>query len=175
MIDLPSFSLAGKKIANVRHCVTHVQRDGIRAEIYLDGVHDEPTIDGLAAVSASWLAARSGRGEMGFSMGNFSRETIHSTCVVLARDAKNAICAFLTFRRVPGRGMVLDLMRRKTEAASGVIDFLIAQALEGFRDAGLCFASLSLAPLAEVRGDGRAPWIERLLALLHEHGNSIYQ
>jgi lysylphosphatidylglycerol synthetase-like protein (DUF2156 family) len=175
MIDLPSFTLVGKKIANVRHCVTHVERAGTHAELYLDGVRDEHILDGLDAVSAAWLGARSGRGEMGFSMGSYSREAMHSTCVVLARDAHGAVCAFVTFRHVPGRGMVLDLMRRTTAAPSGVVDFLIARALEGFRDADLRFASLSLAPMAGVCGDGRAPLMERLLGLLYEHGDAVYR
>jgi len=176
IIDLPSFTLVGKRIANVRHCVSHVERAGLHAEIYADGVADTATLDGLDAVSAAWLQARSGRGEMGFSMGGYARAAMRSTCVVLARDNEGLVRAFVTFRYVDGgKGVVLDLMRRDSSAPSGVIDFIIARALERFRDAGLSFASLSLAPLANVQGDGRAPRVERLLGLLYDKGNAAYR
>lgn len=177
MIDLPRFSLAGKRIANVRHCVTHCERASLRAELHEHGVQDETTLAGLEAVSDAWLLARAGRGEMGFSMGRFSRESLRSTCVALARDAQGRVCAFVTFLRVGGDApiMVLDLMRRDEEAPSGTIDFVIARALEGFRDAGYLHASLSLAPLAGVDGDGRQPRVERLLRRLYDGGNGLYR
>lgn len=175
MIDLATFSLVGKKIANVRHCAAHVEREGVRAEMHPDGVDDEETLHGLEAVSAAWLAARPGRGEMGFSMGSFSRKAMRHTCAAAARDAEGAICAFVTFRRVGASGMVLDLMRRTEAAPSGVIDYLIARACEHFRDAGLREASLSLAPLAGVEGDGHQPRVEWLLGQLYRRGDSLYR
>ena len=175
MIDLPSFTLSGKRIANVRHCVTHVERAGLRAEFYPHGVEDEATLSGLAAVSAAWLGARSGRGEMGFSMGSFTRDGMRTACVALARDTSGRVCAFITFRPVGSGGMVLDLMRRDSTDPSGTMDFLIARALEGLCAAGFAFASLSLAPLAGVAEDGRHPRVERLLSMLYERGNSLYR
>jgi phosphatidylglycerol lysyltransferase len=178
MIDLPSFSLQGAPIANVRHCVAHCERDELRAEIHLHGVADETTLDGLESVSAAWLAAEPGRGEMGFSMGSFSRAAMRTACVALARDGTGSIRAFVTFRpfgQPEHRGMVLDLMRHDAAAPAGTIDFLIARALEYFRDRGYRSASLSLAPLAGVAGDGRNRLAERLLGLLYEKGIGIYR
>ncbi len=176
IVELPTFSLEGKRIANVRHCVTHVERAGLRAEIYPSGVADEATLDSLTAISNSWLTARGGRGEIGFSMGNFSRTAMRMAYVALARDRQDRVRAFVTFRHVQdGRGVVLDLLRRDSSVPSGTIDFLLARSLEHCRDAGLAFASLSLAPLANVAGDGRHPVAEQVLALLYEHGSRIYR
>ncbi|MGH2410177.1 MAG: bifunctional lysylphosphatidylglycerol flippase/synthetase MprF, partial [Chloroflexota bacterium] len=174
MIDVPSFTLAVKRIANVRHCVSHGERHGLRADIYMHGVPDEDTLAGVAAVSAAWLRAEPGRGEMGYSMGSFSRAVVSRTCTAVARDPEGVVVAFITFRQA-GQGMVLDLMRRGAAAPPGTIDFLIARALERFRAEGVPFASLSLAPLANVRGDGRAPRVGRLLALVYEYGNGLYR
>ncbi|MDB5057313.1 MAG: hypothetical protein JWO59_785 [Chloroflexi bacterium] len=175
-IDVRRFTLAGKKIANVRHCVTHAEREGLAAEAYLDGVHDPEIFEELETVSNAWLGSRAGRGEMGFSMGGFGRNEMASACVVLARDSANKVRAFVTFRRVAGgREVVLDLMRREPDAPSGTIDFLIARALMYFQEAGIDRASLSLAPLAKVRGDGRLPLMERMLDLLYDKGNNVYR
>ena len=176
IVDLPTFSLEGKRIANVRHCVTHVERAGLRAEIYPSGVADEATLNSLTATSNSWLTAHGGRGEIGFSMGSFSRTAMRTAYVALARDRQDQVRAFVTFRHVQaGRGVVLDLLRRDSGVPSGTIDFLLARALEHCRDAGLAFASLSLAPLANVAGDGRHPVAEQVLALLYERGSRIYR
>jgi lysylphosphatidylglycerol synthetase-like protein (DUF2156 family) len=176
VIDVPGFSLAGKKIANVRHCVTHVEREGLTAEVHIDGVRDERTYRELEAVSCAWLASRKGRGEMGFSMGAFGPQEICSGCVVIGRDPAGRARAFVTFRRVPGsKHLVLDLMRREPGAPSGAVDFLIAKALEQFRDQGVEGASLSLAPLAGTVVEGRTPAVERMLSLLFTKGDAVYR
>jgi lysylphosphatidylglycerol synthetase-like protein (DUF2156 family) len=176
VIDVPRFSLSGKKIANVRHCVTHIEREGLVAEVHGDGVVDDATYGELEAVSAAWIGSRSGRGEMGFSMGAFGPRELQSACVVIGRDATGRARAFVTFRRVARSSeLVLDLMRREPAAPSGTIDFLIAKALEYFRDTGIERASLSLAPLANAEVDGRSPWLERLLGLAFERGDAIYR
>jgi lysylphosphatidylglycerol synthetase-like protein (DUF2156 family) len=175
IIDVSTFTLEGKPIANVRHCVTHAERLGLHVEIYLHGVDDEATVDGIAAVSDAWLAAQAGRGEMGFSMGRFSRAAICTTCTIVARDDTGLVQAFITFRQArTGHAMVLDLMRRRPAAQAGTIDFLIARALERFRDEGVQRASLSLAPLANACEERRAPRLGRVLEALFEHGNGLY-
>jgi lysylphosphatidylglycerol synthetase-like protein (DUF2156 family) len=37
LIDLPGFTLSGKRIANVRHSVTHAERAGLRVQLYAAG------------------------------------------------------------------------------------------------------------------------------------------
>ncbi len=176
VIDVPHFSLAGKKISNVRHCVTHIEREGISAEVYADGVQDADLYRELEATSNAWLASRKGRGEMGFSMGSFGPREMQSDCRVLGRDASGHVQAFVTFRRVLGRSLcVLDLMRREADAPSGVVDFQIAKALEHFHAHGIEGASLSLAPLAGTGTEGRAPIVERVLALLFDKGDAVYR
>src|SRR2546423_14792003 len=65
IIDLPSFTLSGKRIANVRHSVTHAERADLRVQLYAAGALDAATRTELRALSDEWLAAKGGA-EMGF-------------------------------------------------------------------------------------------------------------
>ena len=157
LIDLPSFSLVGKKIANVRHCVTHCQRAGLSVVVYDDGVTDMAALNALEAISTSWLSAKTG-GEMAFSLGAFSRQTLRQCPVAVATDDAGLPVAFATFRRYGGHyGVALDLMRRAGDVPSGTMDYLIAQALEHFKARGVAVASLGLAPLANTREGAHGP------------------
>jgi lysylphosphatidylglycerol synthetase-like protein (DUF2156 family) len=164
LIDLPGFTLSGKRIANVRHSVAHAERAGLRVQLYAAGELDVGTRTELRALSEEWLAAKGGA-EMGFTMGRLSAEG-HPTPgarVAVARDAAGRVQAFLT--AVPaggGRSWMLDLMRRRHDSESGAMDLLIARTAEALRDEGFQRLSLSLAPLASAEDDAEdAPAIAR--------------
>jgi lysylphosphatidylglycerol synthetase-like protein (DUF2156 family) len=170
LVDLPGFTLSGKRIANVRHSATHAERAGLSAQLYAAGELDPATRAELRALSDEWLAAKGGA-EMGFTMGQLSAQGQPSpgARVAVARDAAGRVQAFLTV--VPaggGRGWMLDLMRRRRDSESGAMDLLIARTAEALRDEGFARLSLSLAPLASADDDDEdapevARWGRRLL------------
>jgi lysylphosphatidylglycerol synthetase-like protein (DUF2156 family) len=170
IVDLPGFTLSGKRSANVRHSVTHAERAGLRVQLYATGALDAATRTELRALSDAWLAAKGGA-EMGFTMGQLSPQGHPSTGarVAVARDVAGRVQAFLTV--VPaggGRGWLLDLMRRRRDSESGTMDLLIARTAETLRDEGFERLSLSLAPLASTADDDEdapavARWGRRLL------------
>jgi len=143
VIELPRFSLAGKRMASVRHSVSAARRAGIRV------VPWSPELaEGVAAVSAAWLATKRS-GEMGFTLGRFrSGELSRSDCRV-AVDGSCRVVGFVTWHRYDaGRGRVLDLMRRAPDAPNPTMDALIAESLLDFAAAGVERASLACVPLA---------------------------
>jgi lysylphosphatidylglycerol synthetase-like protein (DUF2156 family) len=170
IVDLPGFTLSGKRIANVRHSVTHAERAGLWVQLYAAGALDAATRTELRALSDEWLAAKGGA-EMGFTMGQLSAQGYPSTGarVAVACDRAGRVQAFLTV--VPaggGRGWLLDLMRRRRDSESGAMDLLIARTAETLRDEGFERLSLSLAPLASTEDDDEdapevARWGRRLL------------
>jgi lysylphosphatidylglycerol synthetase-like protein (DUF2156 family) len=170
IVDLPGFTLSGKRIANVRHSVTHAERAGLQVQLYTADELDAATRTELRALSDEWLAAKGGA-EMGFTMGQLSPEGQPSpgARVAVARDGAGRVQAFLTV--VPaggGRGWLLDLMRRRRNSESGTMDLLIARTAETLRDEGFERLSLSLAPLASTDDDDEdapevARWARRLL------------
>src|SRR5512139_426382 len=122
-------------------------------------------------ISEAWLAEKR-LGEMGFSLGRFSLESLDGAFVFLCLEGERVI-AFTTWRPYRGgRAALLDLMRKRREAPSGTMDLLIARSLEELREAGFEEASLANAPLANV-GEPRGG-LEKGVALLFEHLNAFY-
>ena len=172
IVDLGSFSLAGGKRAALRSMVHKVTRMGLAVRPYDRAAALEPAIDEqLEETSEEWLAEKR-LGEMGFSIGRFSLESLDDAFVFLCleRDRVLAFTSWRPYRR--GRAALLDLMRKRKEAPSGTMDLLVARALEELRAAGLEEASLANAPLANV-GEPRGG-LEKGVALLFENLNSFY-
>lgn len=164
IIDLLSFTLDGKRLANVRHSVTHAERAGIIVRLLAGDDLDDDARHDIMSISEEWLAGKGGS-ELGFTMGQVTRDghTTPGARVALAYDGANRAQAFITV--VPaggGRGWMLDLMRRRGDAASGTMDLLIARTALALRDEGYGMFSLSLAPMAAGAADDEdAPGIAR--------------
>jgi lysylphosphatidylglycerol synthetase-like protein (DUF2156 family) len=172
IVDLGSFSLAGGKRAALRSMVHKVTRMGLVVRRYDRAKGPEPAVDEqLEEISGAWLADKR-LGEMGFSVGRFSLESLDEAFVFVCLDGDRVI-AFTTWRPYRGgRAALLDLMRKRKDAPSGTMDILVARALEELRAAGLEEASLANAPLANV-GEPRGG-LEKGVALLFENLNAFY-
>jgi lysylphosphatidylglycerol synthetase-like protein (DUF2156 family) len=172
IVDLGSFSLAGGKRAALRSMVHKVARMGLVVRRYERVREAEPPIDEqLEEISEEWLAGKR-LGELGFSLGRFSRESLDRAFVFLCLDGERVV-AFTTWRPYRGgQAALLDLMRKRKDAPSGTMDLLVARSLEELRAAGLVEASLANAPLANA-GEPRGG-LEKGVALLFESLNSFY-
>jgi lysylphosphatidylglycerol synthetase-like protein (DUF2156 family) len=172
VIDLPSFSLAGGKRAALRALTHKVTRAGLTTRPYRRGSEPDLAIDEqLEEISEEWLAEKR-LGEMGFTLGRFSLETLDDARVFLCLSAERveAFCTWLPYRE--GRAAVVDLMRKRQGAVSGTMDLLLAESLLALKDQGLEEASLANAPLANV-GEPRSP-LDRGVAMLFENLNAFY-
>jgi len=134
-----------------------------RAEAVLD--------EQLEEISEEWLAEKR-LGELGFSLGRFSLESLDRTeCFVcLTGERVVAFCTWLRYRG--GQAVVVDLMRKRKDAVSGTMDFLLSEALLALKQRGYREASLANAPLANVGGPRDT--LERGVALLFERLNAFY-
>jgi phosphatidylglycerol lysyltransferase len=176
VLDLPTFTLSGKRMANVRHSVTHAERAGLRVHVCrLTDVGEELRTQ-LVAISRAWLSGKMST-EMGFSMGTFGEALDEETLVAVALDEQGTAWAFITLVPVPvRRGWMLDLMRRRMDAPGGAMEFLIARSAEYLRERGDQTFSLSLAPLASTRpsAEDTAVVVRRARAFLYEHFDRLY-
>jgi len=172
VIDLPGFSLAGGKRAGLRSLVHKVTRAGLTVRPYRRGEGEEDEIDEqLEEISEEWLAEKK-LGEMGFTLGRFSLESLNEAHVFLCmKDGQvKAFASWLPYWG--GRAAVVDLMRKRTDSESGTMDLLLADSLLKLKEAGLQEASLANAPLANV-GAPRGP-LDRGVAALFENLNALY-
>ena len=172
VIDLRSFSLAGGTRAALRALFHKVTRAGLSVRPYARGAAPDATVDEqLEEISEEWLAEKR-LGEMGFTLGRFSLDSLAGVRVFLCLSAQRveAFCSWLEYRG--GRAVVLDLMRKRRDAVSGTMDLLLAQSLLDLKAEGLDEASLANAPLANVGGP-RGP-LDRGVAALFENLNAFY-
>ena len=125
----------------------------------------------LESISEEWLAEKR-LGEMSFTVGRFSLDALAAAPVFICRSAARveAFCSWLPY--AGGRCVVLDLMRKRSDAPSGVMDLLIARSLLLLHERGFTGASLANAPLANV-GEPQRP-LEKGVALLFEKLNGFY-
>lgn len=145
-IDLSSFSLAGKRMANLRHSVSSARRAGLRVVPY------SPTLaEGLGRISREWLATKRG-GELGFTLGRFDPEAMTTVACRVCVDADERVVGFVTWRPfADGASRVLDLMRRANDAPNPTMDLLIADSLAEFAATGIETASLAAVPVSRGR------------------------
>jgi phosphatidylglycerol lysyltransferase len=145
VIDLPSFSLAGSKRANLRHSTTSARRAGLTV------LPDAPwQAAQIREISAQWLRTKRG-GELGFTLSRhadieaqLADRTAELWVIV---DGDGVVQAWCTWRPyLGGQARVVDIMRRRTCAPNPAMDCLLATVLENYRDQGLIQASLASVP-----------------------------
>ncbi len=172
ILNLSEFSLAGNRRANLRAMVNKVAKTGITVRRYARATEADPAVDEqLEEISEEWLKEKR-LGELGFTMGRFSLESISNVPVFicLAGERVEAFCSWLPYRN--SDSVVLDLMRKRDAAPAGTMDYLLSQSLLSLREEGIREASLANAPLANVAGPRGG--LERGVALLFESLNGIY-
>jgi lysylphosphatidylglycerol synthetase-like protein (DUF2156 family) len=145
-IDLRAFSLAGKRMASIRHSITSARKAGL--------VMVPWSIDvaaGVEQVSSEWLATKRG-GELGFTLGRFDRAHVAAVDCRAAVAPSGQVVGFVTWRTYDdGRARVLDLIRRAVGAPNPTMDFLIGESLLEFARSGVEAASLGAVPLSRGR------------------------
>jgi phosphatidylglycerol lysyltransferase len=146
LIDLATFSLAGKRMSSVRHSVASARRGGLHIDRFSSRHAEE-----CAAVSAAWLRTKRG-GEMGFTLGRFTSADSAEVDGRVVVDRHGSVVAFVTWRRFDdGRARVLDLMRRSPDAPNPAMDLAIADSVAGFAADGVEYVSLGCVPVSHGR------------------------
>src|SRR5262245_7096593 len=150
IVDSDRFSLEGRPIRKVRQSVTRLRKAGYRTEIAELGSLGADVLARLEEVAHDWLC---GSPERGFSMAmdSLRNPAGEDTLVIYAVDEEGTIRGFLHFVPTYGRDAVsLSYMRRERETPNGMMEFLIAEALEHLRARGVVEVSLNFAAFARL-------------------------
>ena len=95
--------------------------------------------------------------------------------VAVAVDAAGRVHAFVDWLPVYGRrGWVIDLMRRRDDAMTGIMDFLIGASLTAFKERGYETVSLATAPLADLKRGHDASLLQWALGKVYEKSHTYY-
>lgn len=173
IVDLREFSLQGKRVRPLRFKVAQLAKEGIQCRYYEPPV-PAAVMEELRQVSNEWLQIP-GRRERRFTLGMFEEDYIRSTPIFTAEDAMGHVLAFVNLIPSYRAGeATIDLMRRRTEAPSGVMDFLFVRLFERCREQGYLWFHLGMAPMAGFLGHEDAAPAERAIHAFFQHLNFLF-
>lgn len=173
IVDLTKFSLEGKERKEFRSKVNKLERAGVHVVIYEPPVPDE-TLLHLQEVSDEWLQIP-GRRERRFTLGLFETNYVRSTPVFAAADKDGKLLAFVNVipSYVPGEATV-DLMRRRTGAPNGIMDYLFIKLLLHFKEKGCTRFNFGMAPMSGFQEREEASPEARAIHYFFQHLNFIF-
>ena len=180
LLPLADLSFTGRRWQDVRTAVNRARREGVTACWTAWSAAPAAVREQVRALSAEWSAGK-GLPEMGFTLGGLDEVDDPQVRMLLAVDAAERVLAVTSWLPVRAEGVTvgwtLDFMRRRADAPSGIMEFLIATAALDVRADGAALLSLSGAPLARVSAtDGAADGdgLQRLLDLLARRLEPVY-
>ncbi|PKQ17066.1 MAG: hypothetical protein CVT67_02635 [Actinobacteria bacterium HGW-Actinobacteria-7] len=173
IVPVAQFALLGKSFKSMRNRINRLTEEGYVAEV-LPAPQSARTLHLLRDVSDVWLA-KVGGGEKRFSLGWFDDEYLRDCDVMVVQSQHGAIVAFANIvSEYQANEATIDLMRHRPEAPSGIMDFLFVRLFEWSRDSGYETFNMGLSPLAGLGEGPNQGLTEKALALVYEHGNSLY-
>ena len=174
--DLSTYDIAGKKGAKMRMNVNHATKCGLTVREYrpLEG-RDPALEEAFRRISDEWLAEKKSS-LLSFTIGTVGLESPMDKRYFYAADASGAVKGFHVFCPFAcGTGYMADITRRTHDAPGGITEKINYEAFCAFKEEGCRYASLGLAPLANLCQDERsANSMEKLLNFVYEHLNSCY-
>ncbi len=176
-VDLLSFSLEGSEQKDIRNACNKLQKLGYTAE-YRKAPHQDIFVQTLKSVSDEWLSF-AGRREHTFTTGQFEKEYVRYSDVVVVRDAEHQIIAFVTI--IPSVNPIvdqhtraIDLMRRRASSPNGTMEFLITSLILELQKQHVNQLSLGLSPLAHVNELEQPLHIKKSLEFLYTRMNKLF-
>ncbi|WP_138753944.1 phosphatidylglycerol lysyltransferase domain-containing protein [Paenibacillus sinopodophylli] len=172
-VDLPSFSLQGKKWLKMRTRISKLQRSGFTFEV-LQPPYSKEMLSRLKHISDEWLRSRK---EKGFSVSSFSMAYISQSPIAILVGPDGSCEAFASIAGGNHAGkakddsiskrITVDLMRYTNACPHGAMDVLFVSLFQWAEEHGYESCSLGMAPLANV---------DHTLAarLLYKYGSRMY-
>jgi phosphatidylglycerol lysyltransferase len=161
MVDLSDFSLEGKSKRELRCKVRQLEAMGIHSREFEPPVPDA-VIEQLKAVSDQWLRIP-GRRERSFTLGQFDPDYLRSNPLLVVVDSMGIVLAFINLISVDKSEITGDLMRRRTDAPNGTMDYLFIKLFLYARERGYTRVSLGMAPMTGFQKCEEATMEERAI------------
>lgn len=179
VVRLASWTTTGKRWQDIRSSIHRAERLGVRATWTTFAKMPTEWRSQIESISNQWVAGKA-LPEMGFTLGSIEELRSPDVGLMVACDADDRIIGVTSwmplFRDGTIVGWTLDFMRRTPDGMNGVMEFLIAQSAEHFRESGAEVMSLSTAPLATTpaRPGTAIPLGERFLARIGTTIEPVY-
>jgi phosphatidylglycerol lysyltransferase len=172
VVNLEGFSLEGGARSGLRHTLNKSERDGLTFELIpARGVVD--LLSEIRGVSDDWLESKGTR-EKSFSLGRFDEVYLKEYPLAVVRREDRLLAFANVWQGAPGGELSIDLMRHRSDAPPGVMDYLFIKLMLWGREGGYTLFNLGMAPLAGLRAGPLAPLWNRLAAVVYRHGEHFY-
>jgi phosphatidylglycerol lysyltransferase len=160
IVDLTGFTIDGHAKKRLRSRIKQLEKEGIQVKYYAAPVPDA-LLRQLREISDEWLRLP-GHRERAFSLGRFDPAYLRSTPVATVEDAGGRALAFVNIvpSYHPGEATI-DLMRHRTDAPNGVMDFLFVNLFIRDRAEGYTRFNFGLAPMSGFQEREEASATER--------------
>lgn len=171
---LSDYEISGKKGAKMRMNINHARKAGVTVHEYKVLEKRDPAMDReFDRITDEWLEGKKS-GMLQFTMGTVGLDNPMDKRYFYALNSDEKMVAFIVFVPFLGKnGYMADVTRHGKDAPSGVMETIIYDAFQVFKEEGVGYGSLGVAPLAGLSADSKNP-MERLLQFIYDHLNSCY-
>lgn len=164
IVDLTQFTLDGKTYKRLRSRNNQLEKSGLKLCHYTAPVSDKLMAQ-LREVSDEWLQLP-GRRERKFTVGAFDPAYLQSTPIVTVEDKDGKVLAFVNLIPSYHQGeTTIDLMRHRTEAPNGTMDYLFCKLMEHQKAVGYTRFNLGMAPMSGFQDREEATAAEKAVHL----------
>ncbi len=171
-VHLGDFSLAGKQYKGLRNIHNRFSKEGYIFEI-IPPEAVPAILPELKAVSDEWLQNKK-TGEKGFSLGFFKESYLLNFPIGTVRLDGRILAFANLWQGADKHELSIDLMRHRTDAPNGIMDFIFCEIMEWGRNQGFTLFSLGMVPLAGLKPDKVASLWSSLGTFVYRHGESFY-
>lgn len=158
----------------MRANINHATKAGLEVHEYKVLEQRDPQLEReFDRITSEWLSGKSS-GELVFTLGGVGLDNPMDKRYFYALDEDGTMQGFIVFTPFKG-GYMADVTRRSERAANGIMQKIMYEAFQVFKEEGYEYGSMGLAPLANVVEEGReAKSAEKMLEFIYENLNSIY-
>ena len=170
---LPEYSIAGGKASKVRLNINHATKAGILIREYDPRKSRDSVLEKeMKEVSQEWFAMKKS-GELVFTMGSIGFEKPMDRRYFYAINPENQVEGFIVFVPFAGmNGYMADVTRHRRNATRGVMEKIFYEAMMAFKEEGIEWGSLAVAPLARLEEEPEVS--AKLLNTIYEKMNYVY-
>ena len=171
-VRLDDFSLQGKRRKGLRPRTATASARG-SASSSCPARRCPPSCPSSRRSPTHWLASKH-TSEKGFSLGFFDEQYLRAFPLAVVRQNGKLLAFANVFEGADKEELSIDLMRHRTQAPNGVMDYLMLEFMLWGSAAGYRWFNLGMAPLAGLASGQLAPLWERAGALVYRYGEHFY-
>jgi phosphatidylglycerol lysyltransferase len=174
IIPTNTFSIEGSLMADIRHAVSRINREGGQFEWFSMDKIPWNVINDISALYDQWITDRKSPG-LTFSLDYYPFPVEPDGYVLTIYSPANILWGVLSFFPYDNKqGMALDFMIRAKSSPPGIIESGIAEAAKYFKTHGILNLNLGLAPLADLEIKKDANIVDKIRNNIFEHFNQFY-